>query len=207
MKRLIPFLIVLVPSLALAQPPWHVRPFVIVNHAKWVDGVWTPQIEQAAVDAVNGDLPAFASYWFVPAKVYLDHAPKGAMPIEVIDNDTSGWAGEHGPEQIIVAVQQVIAFPTTMSATIDHEVKESLVDPRLMTTDNEGFPWGTLLIEVCDPVQDTYYAASNGQVLQDFVTPAWFNLPDIHNPPVYDFMQTLSTPLTFGPGGTPSWPN
>jgi hypothetical protein len=85
--------------------------------------------------------------------------------------------------------------PESLSATLSHEILETIIDPYVnfwadLDADHE------VALEVCDPVEGDSYEIDDVAV-SNFVGPRWFS--DGDGP--YDFMGRLTKPRTMSPGG------
>ena len=92
------------------------------------------------------------------------------------------------------------------TSTLSHELLEMIADPnvnlygagkfRLKGKHRVGF----FALEVCDPVQESYYKI-DGVRVQDFVRPEWFE--EDHKPGAMktDHLGVLDAPFTLAPGG------
>lgn len=83
---------------------------------------------------------------------------------------------------------------------VSHEFAEMLVDP---DCDSSAIGVGGLFyaMEICDPVQQLWFPASNGLLLADFVYPAWFGLPNRDGSARLDQMRSCTTTRQILPGG------
>lgn len=80
-----------------------------------------------------------------------------------------------------------------LSEVCSHELLEALVDPRPMVTPRTVVnprQKRVYIVEVGDPVQETAYKASNGQLLANFAEPRWFGLSSAS--PKTDFRGVLA---------------
>jgi hypothetical protein len=94
-------------------------------------------------------------------------------------------------------------YGTPITGVVSHELLEMLADPLTDVVDLYDNGDGTGFIvdqEVCDPCEASlYYEGPNGNIVSDFVTPAWF-LPGDPNPP-YDFLNQIAGPWQLASGG------
>lgn len=121
-------------------------------------------------------------------------------------SDEPGDLGYHtdaGQPAGYVFVEDDMRYGAEISVTIDHELKEMLVDP---TTARMGATIGgnQYICEVCDPVEaDADGFVLDGFHLSNFVLPAYFD-PSSTGP--WDFMKLLSGPCpALRPGGYLMW--
>jgi hypothetical protein len=185
------------PSIIRAEVPS--IPFVVIDRAKQIDNFWTPTIRQETVDAVNGTMAQFGAYWNVQAHVYLDSDPHPAASIRIVLDDRldGGNDGIHYNAGFIrIHVHNCFLDEIPVSADMSHEVEEFMIDPLGITAINS--PFGLILTEVADPVTHWFYPASNGRMISDFVTPAWFG---ITSAAPYDALNRLTSPFQLAPGG------
>lgn len=93
-------------------------------------------------------------------------------------------------------------YNTPITGVISHELLEMLADPLVDAVDLYDNGNGTGFIvdqEVCDPCEmSLYYEAPNGNIVSDFVTPAWF-VPGDPNP--VDFLGAIAGPWQLASGG------
>lgn len=95
------------------------------------------------------------------------------------------------------------------SEVASHEMLEMLVDPQVvksLRTVTDRTTQRIYPVEVCDPVQSTpdYTIDVNGVnlLVSNFVTPAYFRLPQTANPTQYDYCNVLASPVpAMTPGG------
>jgi hypothetical protein len=127
----------------------------------------------------------FAPVWDVQASVdaftSLDDIPLGYWPVIVEKEiDTPGAAGVHENKddgQPFALVQ----FSDSWSLTASHETLEMLADPsgnRLIGNPSpaDGKTPVQILVEVCDPSEDSQFAYDiNGVMVADFYTPHFFD--------------------------------
>lgn len=100
-------------------------------------------------------------------------------------HERNDWGVPHG----FVNVSECERFGWPISAVASHELAEMLVDP----VGNLGAftPRGRwVALEICDPVQGEWFQYEGFQ-MSNFVTPAWFAQPSLHD---YDMLETLDAP-------------
>ncbi len=92
-----------------------------------------------------------------------------------------------------------IQYGDHWSATLDHEVKEQIIDAacNLGVLAVLGSAVAFVIREVADPVENSEYAWG-GVALSNFVLPSWF-IPGSAGP--WDYLGQLKAPLTLLPGG------
>ena len=157
----------------------------------------------------------FNYYWGLYA--YLDDGGSGS-PITLIDstnypNPPSGALGFHSIDSnynpfAIVFPDLCVAYGASITGVISHETLEMLADqltdvaalyPNVSNYGNYTGNGFIILQEVCDPVEmSLYYEAPNGNVVSDFVTPAWY-VPGDPNP--VDFLGAIAGPWQLASGG------
>ena len=147
----------------------------------------------------------FNYYWGIWA--YLDDSG-GGTPIFIGDGLTSGGVlGYHSIDAnynpfAVVSADQCAQYGVPITGVISHELLEMLADQLTDTVNLYDNGDGTGFIvdqEVCDPCEmSLYYEAPNGNVVSDFVTPAWF-VPGDPNP--VDFLGAIAGPWQLASGG------
>ncbi|SRR5579883_370203 len=150
----------------------------------------------------------FNYYWGLYA--YLDDSG-GGSPVFVTDYGgdptTIGYLGYHSIDTnynpyAIVYADVCAYYNTPVTGVISHELLEMLADQLTDTVDLYDNGDGTGFIvdqEVCDPCEmSLYYEAPNGNIVSDFVTPAWF-MPGDPNP--VDFLGAIPGPWQLASGG------
>jgi hypothetical protein len=159
----------------------------------------------------------FAPAWEIPVNpvTFLadprDKPATGAVLTVVDKPDQDGVLGWHTEGENGVIYGYVFAAPVldnggavlsgadyTVSATLSHEVLETIADPHvnLWATGPDGW---VISQEVCDPVENGSYDI-DGVAVSNFVTPMWF---DVQAPPgtAVDYLGRISTPFEMDKGG------
>jgi hypothetical protein len=125
-------------------------------------------------------------YWHTPAVAF---AQQGGWPIYLVswklmkDTGDLGYHAQRGG-QPYAAVSDLGG-----SIVFSHEIMEMLVDPlanRILT-----FWKLPVFLEICDPVENNSYSASNGVRISDAVTPQWY-IPGSRGP--YDLERLVTRP-------------
>jgi hypothetical protein len=159
-------------------------------------------------------LPDFQSqlsnefHWYWGINAYLDDGGFGS-PIYVTDagQSTGGVLGYHSIDQnynpfAVVYADQCVQYGVPVTGVISHELLEMLADQLVDTVALYDYGDGTGVIvdqEVCDPCEmNLYYEAPNGNIVSDFVTPAWF-VPGDSNP--VDYLGAIAGPWQLASGG------
>lgn len=173
---------------------------VIIDHpGSGADSSTLSAIAAAITKSLLGD---FAPFYNRTATVRFDTS---AADDEVVCGlfataDQPGALGYHDYPPIIKV------FPlldqqdgANLSTTIDHEVKEALVDLTidLSRMGVDGSFWAD---EPCDAVEQDEYTV-DGISLSNFVLPSWYSGRDDK----LDFLAKLTKPLTLTPGGYAQW--
>lgn len=130
----------------------------------------------------------FAPLWGITANVYgADVAPAGAWTINLVDYVDGNNLGYHvdstGIPNAIVGIGTCLSYGVEPSTAISHELLEMLADPtaaRLV---------GPYLMEVCDPVTQSFYEIGNNVLVTNFVTPRYFGLTNMGH---FDQLNLLS---------------
>jgi hypothetical protein len=181
---------------------------------------WSQYFSDADLQNVLPDLQAqvaneFNWYWGLYA--YLDDGGSGS-PVVIMDsfNDPNAPAGALGYHAIdgncnpfaIVYADLCVAYGVPVSGVISHETLEMLADqltdvttlyPNVSDYGNYTGDGFIVLQEVCDPVEELlYYEGVNGNILSDFVTPAWY-APGCPAP--YDFLGAIPNAWQLASGG------
>lgn len=90
----------------------------------------------------------------------------------------------------------------SVSVVLSHEILETFYNPYVNLWANRGDET-FVAVELCDPVESMNYAidVSGSQVsVSNFVLEAWFD-KEMASAGRFDYMSTLTSPLTLGPGG------
>ncbi len=155
--------------------------------------------------------------WYWGLYAYLDDSGSGS-PVTIIDstNDPNPVPGALGYHAIdgncnpfaIVYPDLCVANGIPVSGVISHETLEMLADqltdvaalyPNVSDYPNYTGNGFIILQEVCDPCEMIlYYEGLNGNVVSDFVTPAWY-APGC--PPPYDFLGAIPNAWQLASGG------
>lgn len=187
--------------------------FAIVSQAKdpavsysLLVGIGTSLVKQAATD--------FASFWeTLPCEVdvFLTAAavPEDRCLMLIVDDipEAPNALAYHsitpagrpmlrlGWETIKANGGTLIKGGGSMSSAMSHEVLETIGDPYVgWWSDFDGTR--EIALEVCDPVQGDSYEI-DGIAVSNFVGPRYFS----QGPGPYDYMGSLTAPLTLSPGG------
>lgn len=122
------------------------------------------------------------AYGLKPVRVQFlagsSHAPAGAWVITVMDDaDQAGDLGWHTEDSSGRIYGRVFARPgldygVPVSATLSHEVVETMVDPDVDRWVDTGRGY-KVAYEACDPVEGSSYEI-DGVAVSDFVCPAWY---------------------------------
>jgi hypothetical protein len=162
-------------------------------------------LQNALPDLQSQVANEFNYYWGMYA--YLDDSGSGT-PLFITDyGGDPGYLGFHtidgnyNPYAIVYA-DVCVQYNTPVTGVISHELLEMMADPLVDTVDLYDNGDGTGFIvdqEVCDPCEmSLYYEAPNGNIVSDFVTPAWF-VPGDPNP--VDFLGAIPGPWQLASGG------
>lgn len=134
-----------------------------------------------------------------------DPVPWKLILTDIVDDaDALGYHldSDNNPTAKVFPTQDTAA-DSSLSVTISHELIEMLGDPTVNRTIVQG-P-STYIVELCDAVEaDSDGYEIDGIRVSNFVTPAYFNLPNPFptNPPIYDFCRLLVAPCPMlRPGG------
>ncbi|MBV8072257.1 MAG: hypothetical protein JO270_20305 [Acidobacteriaceae bacterium] len=147
----------------------------------------------------------FNYYWGLYA--FMDDSGAGT-PVFITDagSDQGGVLGFHTNDQgspyAIVWADQCVQYGVPITGVVSHETLEMMADPLGDEVDLYDNGDGTGYIvdqEVCDPCEmSLYYEAPNGNLVSDFITPAWFVPGD---PGPYDFLGQIGAPWQLASGG------
>jgi hypothetical protein len=139
----------------------------------------------------------------------------GHIPLVVVDDIHVSGAGVHYAEGVGTGQPfGLVLYSTQPRWSIDasHECLEIIVDPTLKRTVAAPSPdpssstnTVSVLVEVCDPCQAICYAASNGTLLSDFCSPAYYNDADPTPGTRYSFRGSVTEPRQVLEGGYISW--
>jgi hypothetical protein len=155
----------------------------------------------------------FSKFWGMHAElVFVGLAEKpdpDAWMLGVFDNsDQAGALGYHdltaqGQPLGKVFAQTDIAFGSSLSVTISHELLEMMADPDIdlcvfsQTSDAGGQLYA---FEVCDAVEDDSLGyLIDGILVSDFVTPAWFET--FAKTADFDFLHHVTAPFELAING------
>lgn len=165
-------------------------------------------LQNALPDLQSQVANEFNYYWGMYA--YLDDSGAGT-PVFITDYGgdptTIGYLGYHAIDgnynpYAIVFADVCIYYNTPITGVVSHEMLEMLADPLTDAVDLFDSGNGTGFIvdqEVCDPCEmSLYYEGPNGNIVSDFVTPAWF-VPGDPNP--VDFLGAIAGPWQLASGG------
>lgn len=90
----------------------------------------------------------------------------------------------------------------SVSVVLSHEILETFYNPYINLWANRGDET-FVAVELCDPVESMHYTidVSGSQVsVSNFVLEAWFD-KEMAGAGRFDYLSTLTSPLTLGPGG------
>ncbi len=196
--------------------------YAIQNQSSKVSDVDAQTMTNAVLKQVVHDIaPAWGR--LPPSIVFFPKGikePKADLLIVILDNpDTAGALGYHdetpsGQDYAKIFVDPVLSSGgailkgkdssvVTVSSVLSHEVAEAFVDPACNSWCDgpltvKGVSYKAVALEVGDPVEAGSYPVDNVMV-SNFVTPQWFDLKNKVGP--FDYMKTLSHPMTMSPGG------
>jgi hypothetical protein len=182
----------------------------IVNRSTVVVDAALKPIVVALQKQVDGD---FSKFWGMHADlVFVGLAEKpdpDAWMLGIFDNsDQAGALGYHdltaqGQPLGKVFAQTDIAFGSSLSVTISHELLEMMADPDInlcvfvQSSDADG---QLVAFEVCDAVEDDSLGYTiDGVLVSDFVTPAWFETFATHAD--FDFLRHVTAPFELAVNG------
>ncbi len=178
--------------------------------------------------ALQADQRAFAAHWGrVPPTVHAAGTVQDAHPGEIVvrivgpasDPDALAWHTEDADGLVLVEVSAdavldpgggVLDGGTTgvsLASAVDHEIKETMVDPNVATW-VDRFDGTEVALEACDPVQGDLLPVvvrdADGSMvtvmLSNYVYPEWFD-PQAPSGVVVDAMGTAPGPLQLAKGG------
>lgn len=156
----------------------------------------------------------FAPAWGVAADIRF--VPAGGKPaagewwLVVLDNsDAAGALGYHDLTDQGLPLSKVFAgsdqtYGVEWTVTASHELLEMLVDPNINLTVFDQGPLGARLYayEVCDACEaDDFGYKIDGQLMSDFVLPAWFESFRAPGSALFDFQNKIDTPFKLLRGG------
>jgi hypothetical protein len=205
-----------------------IQGFGLVNTSKDVSADQLAAMVVALQVQLRRDVPAL---WNTPADLQVTSfaavgsVPDGWWPILLTDaSDEPDDLGYHADDSgrvysqiqvgVIVggggAILDASKGGASVSTVTSHEMLETLMDSQTnlwLPYPNAGKP-STVAYEVCDPVQGSSYAinvslppaAAQDVWVSNFVTPQWFDA-DATAGASFDFLGTLRSPFTLGPGG------
>lgn len=154
--------------------PYHEN-LSLLNHATTDLGITMEDLAKVLDHYVNDDL---APAWGVQCAVSLTESLSGIKLIIVDDPYQAGTLGFHeqsedGRPVGYVSVREALRNNERITTVGTHELAEMLVDPSC----SRGVmsPRGRwCALEICDPVERLTYFGFGGQIVSNFVTPAWF---------------------------------
>jgi hypothetical protein len=179
------------------------RTITIVNQQTAVPAADIPPVLAAIQNGLDAAfLPA---YGLAGVQLPLGPDPGGnAERIYLLNNtaqaDVLGYHTLLGQAGVgYVFTETAIAYGDQWSATLDHEVKEQIIDVacNLGVLAVLGGAAAFVIREVADPVENSEYALG-GVALSNFVLLSWF-VPASAGP--WDYLGQLNAPLTLLPGG------
>lgn len=147
------------------------------------------------------------NFWGHTAAFNLGARISGHATLTILDkSDTPGDLGWHDYQNGNVQIEAFyVGTLSDLSVTISHEMLETISDLNANTTvkgtDSQGKPC-LLFTENADPVESSTYKVNNIDV-SDFVTPKWFNLPEVKGTPDerFDYLQIVNKPFQLAQGG------
>jgi hypothetical protein len=156
--------LLVVPSAASAQRP--------VQRLTVVDLNGTPARTVARMEAaVVWQAKQLRRYWQTPRVTFVRSGGWPLFLVPVHAMLTSGDAGYHG-QLNSVPYAVVSSMGDALTVTFSHEIMEMLVDPLGNWVWTPGSR--SILVEVCDPVDNDTFTAPNGVEVADAVTPQWY---------------------------------
>ncbi|MDE3114569.1 MAG: hypothetical protein KGL26_03105 [Pseudomonadota bacterium] len=174
----------------------------LVNQSPLDDAVLSPMAAALATQA-NRDL---ARWWPQAANVSVVYVPQGqtAPPgiwwlVALDHSDQAGALGYHdetddGQPLGKAFIGTDIAYGSSWSSTLSHELCEMLIDPTCsMMIDTLR---GTAMQEVCDPCEaDQYGYDVGGMLMSDFVTPRYYTDRTAVPGAAYDYGGHITAPM------------
>jgi hypothetical protein len=166
------------------------------------------------IAAINGpSMDGFGQYWNTRAQLTFD-TPPGAWALWLLpgacpqSGDLAFHVSDGGIPVIQVYPETIAQFGESLCKAIDHEIKETLVDPSAAQL--VSFPGGQIVKEVCDPVSSDRVDLGSGLDGSNFVLPSWFDSSALGP---WDYLGNCQHAQACAPGGykeelatgAPSW--
>lgn len=147
---------------------------------------------EAAIVAFNTQISRdFEPAWGLGATVWNEtSAPANAWKFYLQDGlDQAGDLGYHddnGVPEAKIDIQGSLAAGASWQSVVSHELLEAIADPLC----NRMAPDGVTIVEVCDPVEESFYLIDDVPV-SSFVLPAYFGFDTTTK---YDYRGELTAP-------------
>lgn len=186
------------------------RPINFIAVTSWAEKT-SDLVVQFAVEAVRRQLPDFCRCWNIPIPG-IDFFSRGVdLPssesIIVSGVDDDGNANSLGYHTIVAGVPLMLWEVGCGTSVFTHEIFETLADPAIdrYALAPDGREW---LVEACDategdayPVEAEFAGQSAQLMVSNWLTPAFWGLPNADGSTRLDKMGLVSAPFTLRPGG------